>query len=257
VPGLFASAIGSLVWIGMGSWTGLSTSEISISPLDLPHFARPDLGDFVWTVPLAIAVAAITFAIFRIARHTQRVAAWNPWLILPVIGLAVAGLAIAFSEAADKSVSEVLFSGEFSIGPLVSDPGAWSLSALALLIGFKGLAYALALGSFRGGPVFPAMFLGAAGGVMAAELPGFELTPAVAVGMGAAVASVLRLPLAAMALAVLLTLPAGPGAAPLVIVGVIAAYLATLALDAGGGADGAETPAAPPTKTAPAARAGP
>jgi hypothetical protein len=67
--------------------------------------------------------------------------------------------------------------GEFSLGPLVENPAAWSLSALALLIAFKGVAYGLSLGAFRGGPVFPAIFLGAAGGMMAAQLPGFDLTP--------------------------------------------------------------------------------
>ena len=44
---------------------------------------------------------------------------------------------------------------------------------------------------------------------MAAQLPGFELTPAVAVGLGAAVAAVLRLPLAAVVLATVLTSHAG------------------------------------------------
>jgi hypothetical protein len=256
VPGLLASGIGSLVWIGMGSWTGLSTSDISISPLELPQYARPDLVDFGWTIPLALATAVVTYAIFRLARFTQRVAAWKPFLVLPAIGVAVAGLAIGFSEATDKGVSEVLFSGEFAIGSLVSDPAAWSLSALALLIAFKGVAYGLSLGSFRGGPVFPALFLGAAGGVLAADLPGFALTPAVAVGLGAAVVSVLRLPLSGVALGVLLTSESGAGAAPLVIVGVIAAYLATLALDARGESEGAP-PSPTPTTAVPTARAGP
>jgi hypothetical protein len=65
---------------------------------------------------------------------------------------------------------------------------------------------------------------------MASHLPGFELTPAVAIGLGAGVASVLRLPLSAVVLALLLTAKSGAGAAPLVIVGVVAAYLTTLAL---------------------------
>jgi hypothetical protein len=76
------------------------------------------------------------------------------------------------------------------------------------------------------------MFLGAAGGMMAAGLPDFGLTPAVAVGMGAAVASVLRLPLSGALLGILLTFPAGPGVSPLIIVGVVVAYLTTLALSA-------------------------
>jgi H+/Cl- antiporter ClcA len=172
VPGLLASGIGSLVWIGMGSWTGLSTSDISISALQLPAFARPDAADIGWTILLAAAVAVGAVAIFRLGRETQRVAASRPFLVLPAIGIAVSGLAIAFSQAADKSVSDVLFSGQDAIGPLVANPGEWSLSALALLIAFKGLAYGLSLGSFRGGPVFPALFLGAAGGLMAAQLLG-------------------------------------------------------------------------------------
>jgi H+/Cl- antiporter ClcA len=232
VPGMLASGIGSLVWVGMGSWTGLNTDEISIPTLQLPNYVRPDLADFAWTVALAVAVAVVTFAIFRLARGTERVAAWRPFLVLPAIGLVVAGLAIGFSEITDHGVNEVLFSGETALAPLVSSPEAWSLSALALLIGFKGVAYGLSLGSFRGGPVFPAMYLGVAGALMAAQLPGFALTPAVAVGMGAAVTSVLRLPLSGAVLGILLTSSAGPGAAPLVIVGVVVAYLTSLVLDA-------------------------
>ena len=36
----------------------------------------------------------------------------------------------------------------------------------------KGLAYSLALSSFRGGPIFPSMFIGAAGGIALSHLPG-------------------------------------------------------------------------------------
>ena len=66
---------------------------------------------------------------------------------------------------------------------------------------------------------------------MAAQLPGFELTPAVAVGMGASVVAVLRLPLAAVVLATVFTVSAGVGSGPLVIVGVVVAYLTVQALD--------------------------
>ncbi len=74
------------------------------------------------------------------------------------------------------------------------------------------------------------MFLGAAAGLMAAQLPGFSITPAVAVCIGAAVVAVLRLPLSAVVLATLLTSSGGVGAGPLIIVGVVVAYLTTLAL---------------------------
>jgi H+/Cl- antiporter ClcA len=253
VPGMLASGIGSLTWIGLGSLSGLSTGDISISSLELPAFPQPELTDFGWTILLAAAVAVATFAIFRLARETHGVAVRKPFLVLPVIGLAVSGLAIGFSEAADKSVSDVLFSGEDAVGGLVANPGGWSLGALALLIACKGIAYGLSLGSFRGGPVFPALFLGAAAGLMAAKLPGFALTPAVAVGIGAAVVSVLRLPLSAVVLAILLTSGSGAGAGPLVIVGVVVAYLVTLGLSA---RQPAEAPSGDPDR-APAAETEP
>jgi H+/Cl- antiporter ClcA len=230
IPGLLAAGIGTLVSIGLGSWTGVDNSDIALSLLPLEEFARPDAVDFLWTVPLAAAIAVGTVAIFGLARTAHRVIGPRP-LTIPLVGLAVAGLAIAFAELSDKGFSEVLFSGETALDSLVANVDSWSLSALALVIGFKGLAYALSLASFRGGPVFPAMFLGAAAGLMAAQLPGFELAPAVAVGLGAAVVAVLRLPLSAVILATLLTSEAGLGVGPLVIVGVVTAYLVANLID--------------------------
>jgi H+/Cl- antiporter ClcA len=101
---------------------------------------------------------------------------------------------------------------------------------VALLILFKGVGYSISLGSFRGGPTFPAIFLGAAGGLMASHLPGFPVTAAVAVGIGAGTVAILRLPLSAVVIATVLTAKSGTGAEPLTIIGVVVAYLATLGL---------------------------
>jgi H+/Cl- antiporter ClcA len=230
VPGLLASGIGSLVAIGMGSWTGVSTSDFALEPLVLPTFVRPDFADFLWTIPLAIAIAVGAFVILRLARMLLRLIESREFLLLPLAGLAIAGLAIAFSEAADQSVNAVLFSGETALPSLVGHPGAWSLSALALLIAFKGVAWAISLAGFRGGPVFPSLYLGAAAGLMASHLPGFPITPAVGVGMGAAIAAVLGLPLSAVVLASLLAAQSGAGTSPVIIVGVVVAYLTTRVL---------------------------
>ena len=230
VPGLLAAGIGSLVSIGMGSFTGLSSSAYAIGPLALPAFGHPTLAEFGWTILLAIVVAIVTRAIMQGGLATYGVVARRVLLLLPIVGLIVAGLAIAFHQITDKSVQEVLFSGQDQLPGLISQAGTWSVAALVWLIVFKGLAYAVSLGSFRGGPTFPALFLGAAGGILASHLAGFSLTPAVAVGMGAAVVSVLRLPLSAVVLATLLTTKAGTGDEPLIIVGVVVAYLVTLVL---------------------------
>jgi H+/Cl- antiporter ClcA len=228
--GLLAAGIGSLVSIGMGSWTGLSSKDFALKTLTLPDFARPDLAEFAWTAPLAVVVAAAVFVIFTAARALEPVVERRRFVLLPAAGLVVAGLAIAFSQATDKGAEQVLFSGQEQLPGLVEGADTWSVSALALLIGFKGVAWSVSLAGFRGGPTFPGLFLGAAAGVLASHLPGLGLTPAVAVGMGAAVVAVLRLPLSAVLLALVLTSGAGNGVEPLVITGVVVAYLTTLAL---------------------------
>jgi hypothetical protein len=117
------------------------------------------------------------------------------------------------------------------MSPLVSQAGTISLGTIALLVVFKGLAWGISLGSARGGPTFPAIFLGIAGGLLASHLPGFAETPAVGVLVGAAVVSVLQLPLASIIIALLVT-QTGAGVAPLIIVGVVVAYIATKLLAA-------------------------
>lgn len=85
-------------------------------------------------------------------------------LFTPLVGLAVAGLAIAYGACTGKGTSEVLFSGQTALGPLVTSSTSYTVAALLLLIACKGLAYGASLSSFRGGPIFPAMFIGAAAG---------------------------------------------------------------------------------------------
>ena len=156
IPGMLAAGLGTLVSVGLGSWTGVDTSDISLELLKLDEFARPDVVDFLWTVPVAAAIALGTVVIFRLAARTEGLVSPRPFL-LPLVGVVVAGLAIAFAEITDHGTHQVLFSGQEQLAPLVSEmPAGWTVSALAFLIAFKGLAYALSLGSFRGGPVFPA-----------------------------------------------------------------------------------------------------
>jgi H+/Cl- antiporter ClcA len=253
VPGLLAAGIGSLVSIGMGSFTGLSTSAYALGALSLPPFDRPDVAEFGWTIALAVVIAVVVQVVFLLARRTLAVVRTREVQMLPIVGLIVAGLAIAFAQASGKSFQEVLFSGQDQLPGLVAQAGTWSLSALAWLIVFKGIAYGLCMGGFRGGPTFPALFLGAASGIMASHLAGFPITPAVAVGMGAATASVLRLPLTGVVIAILLTDRSGSGSEPLIIVGVVVAYVVTLltaAAFAGRAASAAKTPSTRPVADA-------
>lgn len=232
LPGLLAAGIGSLVFIGMGDWTGLSTSAWELSPFPLPAFSGPDWSDFGWTIVLAIAAALVVFAVIEVAGWAKRLVATRPFVLTTAAGLVVAGLAIAFNQATGQPADAVLFSGEDAFGSLFDSAATLSLSTLGLLLVFKGLAWSVSLGNFRGGPTFPALFLGAVGGLLASHLPGFAETQAVAALMGAACVSVLRLPLSSVVVALLLTSKAGLAVAPLIIVAVVVAYITTEVLSA-------------------------
>src|SRR4051794_10708135 len=82
VPGLLAAAIGSLVSIGMGSFTGLSSSAFSIGAVPLAQFDRPDAVDFVWTVGLGVVIALGIAIALRIARAAERVVTPRPFVAL-------------------------------------------------------------------------------------------------------------------------------------------------------------------------------
>ncbi len=146
-------------------------------------------------------------------------------MLTPVVGLVVGGLAFAYTEGTGKSSSDVLFSGQTQLGPLITHAAGYSVGALVLLMACKGLAYGVSLSSFRGGPTFPALYIGAAGGIALSHLPGLPLVPAVAMGIGAMCAVVVRLPLTSVLLASLLLYSDGVAVMPLVIVAVVVAYV--------------------------------
>ncbi len=222
VPGLLSAGIGALVSLGLGSFTGLSSAHFALQPLTLPHFGHPTIGEFGWTILLAIVIAVVTRGIILGGLETHRRLPRRLMLVgLPAIGVIVAVLAIIFSQVTGKGANEVLFSGQDALPGIVAQAASWSIGALLLVIVCKGIAYSFALGSFRGGPTFPAIYLGAAAGILASHLPGFPLGPAVAVGIGASMTAVLRLPLSSIVVATLVTVKAGTGDEPLIIVGVV------------------------------------
>ncbi|MFF3410132.1 chloride channel protein [Streptomyces sp. NPDC002742] len=228
VPGLLAAGVGSLMFVGLDAWTGLGTFSLAIP--GLPHVGAPTGGEFLWAVAIGIMVVPVGSGIRWLALFLRP---YSERWILPVTaaaGLAVAGLAIAFDAATGKGSSEVLFSGQSALGPLIADSAGYSVGALLLLIVCKGLAYGVSLSCFRGGPTFPALFIGAAGGVALSHLPGLPLVDGVALGIGAMSVVMLRLPLTSVLLATLLLASDGLTVMPLVIVAVVVAYVASARL---------------------------
>ena len=231
VPGLLAAGIGALVFVGLDSLTGLGTFSLAH-----PGRCRRSRGP---TSP---------------SSGGRWSSAWRP----PLLGPAIRRLALivrphvasSAGGAADpagragrrrrwpsgtprrtgKPTSDVLFSGQDALGPLIDHSADYSVGALLLLVACKGLAYALSLSGFRGGPVFPAMFLGAAGGIALSHLPGLPLVAGVAMGIGAMCVVMLRLPLTSVLLATLLLGTDGLAVMPVVIVAVVVAHVVTARL---------------------------
>ena len=156
----------------------------------------------------------------------------KPFLLLPTAGLIVAGLAITFAQLGDQTLYAVLFSGSRALVPVVQQAETLSVATLGLLYACKGLAWAVSMGSFRGGPVFPAIFVGTVGDLLGSHLPGFPEGAAIAAVMAATIVAALRLPLAAVVIALLLTSSAGAAVTPLIIiVTAVVSYLLVEVLD--------------------------
>jgi H+/Cl- antiporter ClcA len=228
VPGLLAAGIGSLIFVGLDAWTGLGTMSLAIP--HLPHVGSPTIAELGWAVVIGVAAAPVGSGIRWLALllrpHVER----RMVLLTPVVGLAVAGLAIAYAAGTGKGSSDVLFSGQDALGPLINNSASYTVGALLLLLVCKGVAYSASMSSFRGGPVFPAMFIGAAGGIVMSHLPGLPLVSGVAMGIGAMCAVMLRLPLTSVLLATVLLSSDALAVTPVAIVAVVVAYVTSARL---------------------------
>lgn len=220
MPCLLSSGVGAVLFTGLGNWTGLEIGALAIPDLQP---TRLELAEVAWAIPLAAVTAVVAWAAFILGRSTARLAASH--LMPATVGAGViAGVAAcAYALLTDHSAAEVAMSGQATLPVLATDPAAWSTGALVALLVFKGVAYGLCLGAFRGGAVFPAILLGAAAGVLASTLlPSLTLLPALAIGMAAGVA-VTGLPVTSVVLVVLLLGDAATSQMPVVIIAVVVA----------------------------------
>ena len=151
--------------------------------------------------------------------------------LTPLVGLLVGILAVGYAATTGNPTTDVLFSGQSGLGPLLANSASYPLGALLMLLLCKWLAYGLSLSSFRGGPIFPAMFLGAAGGIALSHLPGLPAVAGAAMGIAAMSTVMLKLPMTSVLLATLLLTADGLTVMPLVIVAVVVAYVTAARLE--------------------------
>jgi H+/Cl- antiporter ClcA len=226
LPGLVAAAIGYVLFVGLGDWGGLDATALAVP--GLPTYDTTYVSDLALAIVIGIVTALIVAAVRRAAtRLVSQRRVGLPVLLLGG-GLAV-GLLAQLTEVLGGNWDETLFSGQSAVPELVAEG---SIGVVLLVLTTKAIAYAICLGcGFRGGPVFPAIFLGV--GVATIPVIAFDMSPtaAVAIGAGAGMAAGTRLLFASLLFAGLLVGRPGLDAIPATVLAVAAAWLTVAATD--------------------------
>lgn len=241
LPGLLASGIGALIFVGLDNFTGLGNFSLALT--SVPPAADPTLATMGYALLMGVVGGLLGWCIRWIGLSLRPVVHLNRVLVTTGLGLLIGLTAMAYQLITGNSFSQVLFSGQDALPALVDNAAGYTVGALLLLILCKAIAYGLSLSAFRGGPVFPSMFIGAALGIAASGLPGMDLAPAIAMGIGAMCATMLRLPLTSTLLATLLLGTDGISVTPQVVVAVVVAFVISMVLPQPGPKEPALLPA--------------
>lgn len=229
LPGLAAAAVGYVVFVGLGDWGGLGTSSLSVP--ELPDYDGTRIADLLLAIVVGVlaglAISRVQASAHAIDRAARSSGTRRSVLFLLGGGLVV-GLAAQTVEWLGADSQEVLFSGQSAIPELLAET---SIGVFVAVIAAKSVGYAVSLGcGFRGGPVFPAIFIGVAIATIACVLFDSSPTWALAVGAGAGMTAGTGMVFSSLLFSMLLCGSAGQDALPAAVLAVIAAWLTNAAL---------------------------
>ena len=240
LPTLAALGSGYVLQVGIGTWSGFEPASLSLP--GLPKYPNLQIPDLLLAVPVALGVALLVVLAVRLAEWLEPYAKRQPLPAILVGSALIAGMALLSRAITGFGVDVVLFSGQAAMPDLITIS---SVGALVVVATAKAIAYSLSMSiGFRGGLVFPAVFLGVAvAAATALIVDSSSVTALAAAGIAAAVAATIRLPFTAVMLAVLLIAPAGLAVTSIAIIGSILGLLMRLGIDArlGPPAAGADT----------------
>lgn len=224
---LVALGSGYAIQVGVLGFAGLGTHSLAVP--GLPTYDTIAVGDLAAGFVVAMVAGAIAIGVRSAALIIDRRAESRRSLALVGAAL-VTALALIVAQLAGASPVMVLFSGNNGMAGLVAQT---SLTLVLVVLVTKGIAYAAALGAgLRGGPIFPATFLGVAVAIGASlVLDGVPATPLVAAGIAATAAGITRLPATSAILGAILVGGSGAAVAPFAILGAIVGLLLRQAVD--------------------------
>ena len=229
LPGLVAAAVGYVVFIGLGDWGGLDATSLVVP--DLPDYDTTSVPDLLMAVVVGVLTALVIGSVKRLAHRVDDVAVQTPrnrYGVLLAGGLAI-GLITLLAQALGAGYDDVLFSGQSAIPQELAENSA---GVLLVILVAKALAYAICLGcGFRGGPVFPAVFIGVGLATFACIWFDTSITWALAVGAAAGMTAGTGLVFSGLVLSLLLVGVNGQDALPAAVLAVVAAWLTNSALE--------------------------
>ena len=227
LPGLVAAACGYLIFTGLGNWGGLEATTLKVP--GLPTYDSTSLEDLLVAVAVGIAAGLTVVLVHRgagaIAALRDRGVGMAALLLAG--GLAVGCLA-ELAELLGGDSHDVLFSGQAAVPTIVAESSAGVVVVILLA---KAAAYGICLGcGFRGGPVFPAIFIGVALASIGVVALDTSPTLAVAVGTAAGMAAATRLLISSLVVAALLVGTGSVDAVPAAVLASAAGWLTVNAL---------------------------
>ena len=165
-PVFVALGAGYLTQIGIFGLPGFGVSTLAVP--GLPAYPEILPGDILRGLLVAVIAAIVAVSARSLGVAVDRVARRRPVPVLYGAAI-VTALVLLVAEAGFGLPQEViLFSGVDGMGALVAET---SVTAVIVILIGKAIAYGVALGGgYRGGPIFPATFLGVGAGVLLALL---------------------------------------------------------------------------------------
>jgi|SoiMethySBSTD1v2_1073268.scaffolds.fasta_scaffold04304_2 H+/Cl- antiporter ClcA len=226
MPGLVAAAVGYLLFVGLGDWGGLNQAGLAVP--NLPTYSGTRLGDLAMAVVAGVVIAVVLNRVRYLATRVQAVA--NRHQMLPMLllgGFAVGAIALVATWL-NTTDDEILFSGQSAVPEVVAEG---SVGVLLVILAAKSLGYAISLGSgFRGGPIFPAIFIGIT--ITSFAVVVFDASPtwAIAVGTAAGMAAGTEMVFSALLFSMLLVGQPGVDALPAAVLAVAAVWLTKMVI---------------------------
>ena len=228
LPVLIAMGFGYLIQVGVGDWGGVGQSQLGVP--GLPAYDTVQPIDLVLAIVVAIATAILAVIAVEAGTSFQN-RVRNPLIGLLIAGFIVAAAAVITRAVTGENVDVILFSGQESTAHVLT---LTSVGVLVVIAVAKTIAYTVSLGGgFRGGMLFPAVFLGVVvATALSLVVSGTNVSALTAAGIAAAVAAVLRLPFTAVLLALLLCAGAGLAVTTPAIIGAGVGVLFRVVADA-------------------------